>query len=236
MMLSTGGDMMCYEENEVVYTVDYLRKRGIHSVLWGCSIGENNISPRKLDALKKFSVIYARETLTQEVLVNRGLQNVVVYPDPAFVLEPSKCQLPDCFSRGEVIGINLSNYVMGGFSDSTPFAEEVDALIRYILKNISKCYCFIGARTHAVISAYSTCTPAIAIGYSIKSKGIAKDVGMPEKTIVNSVDIKKGELLDAFKYVIEKHGEIHDFMVSNMGKYRVNTWNASKVIDLAIRG
>ena len=286
MMLSTGGDMMCYEENEVVYTVDYLRKRGIHSVLWGCSIGENTISPRKLDALKKFSVIYARETLTQEVLVNRGLQNVVVYPDPAFVLEPSKCQLPDCFSRGEVIGINLSNYVMGGFSDSTPFAEEVDALIRYILKNtdkqilliphvmwkgqddrivcqlikdkyqsnristlesdnlnycqiryvISKCYCFIGARTHAVISAYSTCTPAIAIGYSIKSKGIAKDVGMPEKAIVNSVDIKKGELLDAFKYVIEKHGEIHDFMVSHMGRYRANAWNASKVISLANRG
>lgn len=285
MMLSTGGDMMCYEENEVVYTVNYLHKRGIRSVLWGCSVGENNITPRKLEALKKFSAIYARETLTQEVLVNHGLQNVVVYPDPAFVLGPEECRLPDCFRHGEVIGINLSNYVMGGFSDSTPFAKEVDELIRYILKNtdkhilliphvmwkgqddrivsqlikdkyqsnrisilesdnlnycqiryvISKCYCFIGARTHAVISAYSTCTPAIAIGYSIKSKGIAKDVGMPEETIVNSVDIKKGELLDAFKYIIENHGQIHNLMVSNIGKYRANISNASKVIDLANR-
>ena len=276
---------MCYEENEVVYTVNYLHKRGIRSVLWGCSVGENNITPRKLEALKKFSAIYARETLTQEVLVNHGLQNVVVYPDPAFVLEPEECRLPDCFRHGEVIGINLSNYVMGGFSDSTPFAKEVDELIRYILKNtdkhilliphvmwkgqddrivsqlikdkyqsnrisilesdnlnycqiryvISKCYCFIGARTHAVISAYSTCTPAIAIGYSIKSKGIAKDVGMPEETIVNSVDIKKGELLDAFKYIIENHGQIHNLMVSNIGKYRANISNASKVIDLANR-
>ena len=41
---------------------------------------------------------------------------------------------------------------------------------------ISKCRYFIGARTHAVIAAYSTGVPAIALGYSIKSKGIARDL------------------------------------------------------------
>lgn len=60
--------------------------------------------------------------------------------------------------------------------------------IRFV---ISKCRCFIGARTHSVISAYSTCTPAIALGYSIKSKGIAKDLNMPQNTVVNSANIKK---------------------------------------------
>ena len=48
IMLSTGGDMMCYQENQVIYTVNYLYKRGIRSILWGCSIGENNITPLKL--------------------------------------------------------------------------------------------------------------------------------------------------------------------------------------------
>lgn len=40
IMISTGGDMMCYDENQVIFTVDYLHKRDIRSILWGCSIGE----------------------------------------------------------------------------------------------------------------------------------------------------------------------------------------------------
>lgn len=281
IMISTGGDMMCYGENQVIYTVDYLHRHGIRSVLWGCSIGESNLTPRKLDALRKFSVIYARETLTKKVLENHGLGKVVVYPDPAFVLKPEECQLPECFSKGEVIGINLSNFVMGGFDLNSPFAKEVDGLMKYILQStdcqilliphvlwkgqddrivsqriktkydsdrifvldserldycqiryvISQCKCFIGARTHAVISAYSTCTPAIAIGYSIKSIGIAKDIGMPEETLVDSVNIKRGQLLDTFRYTMVNLEDLKVFLKANMPKYREKAWNAAKIID-----
>lgn len=68
--------------------------------------------------------------------------------------------------------------------------------IRYA---ISKCRYFVGGRTHSVISAYSTHTPCIALGYSIKSRGIAKDIGMPEYTVVDSKHLNgKNDLLDAF--------------------------------------
>lgn len=281
IMLSTGGDMMCYNENEVVFTVDYLRKRGIRSILWGCSIGEKNITPRKLQALKQFSHIYVRETLTQEVLDNHNINNVSVFPDPAFVLDPIPNQLPMCFLQGEVVGINLSNYIMGGFDLNSAFAKEVDSLIRYILQStdyqilliphvlwkgqddriisnlikekynlnnrinildsnnlnycqiryvISKCKCFIGARTHAVISAYSTCTPAIAIGYSIKSAGIAKDIGMPKETLVDSVNLKKGMLLDAFLYISNNFGYLKKQLSISKETYVPQAWNASEVI------
>ena len=281
IMLSTGGDMMCYNKNEVVFTVDYLRKRGIRSILWGCSIGEKNITPRKLQALKQFSHIYVRETLTQEVLDNHNINNVSVFPDPAFVLDPIPNQLPMCFLQGEVVGINLSNYIMGGFDLNSAFAKEVDSLIRYILQStdyqilliphvlwkgqddriisnlikekynlnnrinildsnnlnycqiryvISKCKCFIGARTHAVISAYSTCTPAIAIGYSIKSAGIAKDIGMPKETLVDSVNLKKGMLLDAFLYISNNFGYLKKQLSISKETYVPQAWNASEVI------
>lgn len=284
VMLSTGGDMMCYNENEVIYTVNYLHKRGIHSILWGCSIGEKNLSPRKIEALKHFSLIYARESLTKEVLANHNINNVSVFPDPAFILEPIPCLLPECFSRGEVVGINLSNYVMGGFDLNSVFAKEVDSLIKYILQStdyqilliphvmwkgqddrivsnlikerydsnnrisilnsdnlnycqiryvISKCYCFIGARTHAVISAYSTCTPAIAIGYSIKSVGIAKDIGMPEETLVDSINVNNGKLLDAFLYVLRHASDLGRLLSTTMKEYRMKAWNAFRIIDLA---
>ena len=45
--------------------------------------------------------------------------------------------------------------------------------IKYV---ISKCRFFIGGRTHSVIAAYSTQVPALALSYSIKSLGIAKDL------------------------------------------------------------
>lgn len=45
--------------------------------------------------------------------------------------------------------------------------------LKYI---ISQCRFFVGARTHSVIAAYSTGVPALAISYSVKSIGIARDL------------------------------------------------------------
>lgn len=41
---------------------------------------------------------------------------------------------------------------------------------------IARMRCFIGARTHATIAAYSTYVPTLALGYSIKARGIARDL------------------------------------------------------------
>lgn len=41
---------------------------------------------------------------------------------------------------------------------------------------ISQCRFFVGARTHAAIAAYSTAVPTLALGYSGKATGIARDL------------------------------------------------------------
>lgn len=41
---------------------------------------------------------------------------------------------------------------------------------------IALCSSFIGARTHAVIAAYSSGVPTLALGYSVKAKGLAEDI------------------------------------------------------------
>jgi polysaccharide pyruvyl transferase WcaK-like protein len=48
-------------------------------------------------------------------------------------------------------------------------AEEIKGLI-------SKCRFFVAARTHASIAAYSQKIPTLVVGYSVKSRGIAKDL------------------------------------------------------------
>lgn len=45
--------------------------------------------------------------------------------------------------------------------------------LKYI---ISQCSLFIGARTHATIAAYSSGVPTLVLGYSVKSRGIARDL------------------------------------------------------------
>lgn len=280
VMLSTGGDMMCYGNNQVNYTVDYLATRGVKTILWGCSIGKNNLTPEKLHSLKHFSLIYARETLTQNVLAQCGINNVVVFPDPAFALQPEHCDLPNCFLKEKVIGINLSNFVMGGFALNTEFAAEVKKLIDYILKEtnlqilliphvlwtdqddrivckallnlyqneritvlhcenlnycqiryvISKCSFFIGARTHAVISAYSVCTPSIAIGYSIKAQGIAKDLDLPCWTLVDSRNFSNNQLINSFKELLIHENDIRFHLNKKMESYKKRLLGLNEVL------
>jgi biotin operon repressor BirA-like protein len=68
----------------------------------------NAYEGEKRRTLDHFSLIYARESLTCEFFLSLGLSNIVLLPDPAFVLQPEHCQLPDCFDSAEVIGINIS--------------------------------------------------------------------------------------------------------------------------------
>lgn len=71
---------------------------------------------------------------------------------------------------------------------------------------ISKCEFFIGARTHSVIAAYSSSVPALALGYSVKSMGIARDVFSDWKGYVVPVNDVSNEfdLIQPFINLLEK--------------------------------
>ena len=281
VMISSGGDMMCYDNNEVILTNNYTHARGIKTVLWGCSMGPENLTPEKEKSLRDFSLIYARDSLTYEFFRSLDLKNVCLFPDPAFVLEPEECELPFCFSNHRVIGLNLSNYVLGDFSLDTPFGHEVIRLMDYLLNEtdlhvlliphvtwegqddrvvanmlaqrytnrarvsvldienlnycqiryiISNCELFIGGRTHAVISAYSTCVPTLAIGYSVKSKGIAKDLGLPDNLVVDSKKCSEGLLYSAFRQMEKNSSGLQSHLHSVIPEYRKRAFGVLKEV------
>lgn len=104
--------------------------------------------------------------------------------------------------------------------------------IRYF---ISKCDLFIGARTHSVISAYSTCVPAIALGYSVKSHGIAKDLGLDKKLVVDYRNlVTEYELLDSFKYLVKNKVEIADNLNKIMPEYRKKSFLAKEYYESVV--
>ena len=241
--LSIGGDNYCYGEQDWLYVIDKnIKKKGKKLVLWGCSIGEEDMSERKLEDLKTFDLILARETLTYEVLTSRGLNNVKLVADPAFTMVKEELPLPKGWKQGDTVGLNFSPLVL----ERNPKAMDATInLIKYILKTtesvisltphvidkgnddseilnklyeqfkntnrvillpnnltaiqykgyISRMRFFIGARTHATIAAYSSYVPTMVLGYSIKSRGIAKDLFGEEKLVLGINDISNTEKL-----------------------------------------
>ena len=67
--ISVGGDNYCYGDGHMAAAFNReLKKLGKKTVLWGCSIGENDLSEDKIKDLKTFDLIVTRETLTFETL------------------------------------------------------------------------------------------------------------------------------------------------------------------------
>lgn len=91
--------------------------------------------------------------------------------------------------------------------------------IKYV---ISKCKFFIGARTHSVIAAYSTMVPALAISYSVKSLGIAKDLlGSEELYAVEWKKINKPDVLwEKFVFLMEHEDEIRERYAAILPEYK----------------
>ena len=99
--------------------------------------------------------------------------------------------------------------------------------IKYL---ISKCKLFIGARTHATIAAYSSYVPTLAIGYSVKAKGIARDIfGSEEGLILPVQEIEnKQQLFKAFDSLCEREDELREHLLSFIPGYVQTAWDAGK--------
>ena len=101
--------------------------------------------------------------------------------------------------------------------------------LKYI---ISQCRFFIGARTHATIAAYSTGVPTLVLGYSVKAKGIARDLFDDETGYVLPVqDLQTPtDLTNAFLALYEKSDQLRTHLSSRLPDYLKNGENAIAVL------
>lgn len=275
LAVSVGGDTYSYGKSAALTAIDReVRKRCPKTVLWGCSINPELLDPeihkKKIEGLKKFDLITARETITYETLKNLGFKNVKYYPDPAFTLKTVVPAEPLFDNDRDIIGINISplaqlfeqgdsimlkNYVtlVRSLIDETDFnialvshvrcqtTDDSDAAKKLIsffpgeerikifdegnameMKGIiSKCRAFVAARTHASIAAYSNCIPTLVVGYSVKAKGIAKDLFGTDTGYVLPVQGLKEEssLKEAFFALLSKEDEIREHLEKIMPEY-----------------
>ena len=102
--------------------------------------------------------------------------------------------------------------------------------LKYI---ISKCSFFIGARTHATIAAYSTGVPTLVVGYSVKARGIARDLFGTENGYVLPVQQLKesDELTQAFVRLYEKRDAIWAHLNETLPGYIARADEARKALE-----
>ena len=259
----------------------YFKKNDVKMLLYDCSIDKQDITNIFKNDINNFEAITVRETISLEN-VKKLKDNIYLYPDPAFVMEPKQIKLPQIFNNSKVIGLNSSNLILNGQygSNSKIIIKSYIKLIKYILNNtdykiiliphvmkqadlstlkiiykefedndrvclvkneklnarelkyiISNCYLFIGARTHSTIAAYSSRIPTLVLGYSIKSKGIAKDIfGKYEKYVLPVSELDNDEyLINGFKWLTENESDIRKILNNNMDNY-IN--NAKRLFNL----
>lgn len=281
IFVSIGGDNYCYAGYDILADVNKaLKKRGVKTVLWGCSVDEGDMPDIMKRDLSTFDLITARETISYEILKKLN-KNTYLFSDPAFTLEKQEVSLPENFQKRNMVGINLSPLVLNLRKEDSVILENYVELIKFILENtdmgivltphvtaennddripltklyerfkdtgrvimlkdsncmvlkyyISNMRFFIGARTHATIAAYSTEVPTLVVGYSTKSKGIARDLfGSEENYVVNINDMKeKEELKNAFKWIMANENHIKEKLAEKMPVYIESSYKAGEKI------
>lgn len=100
--------------------------------------------------------------------------------------------------------------------------DDINLNARQLKYIISKCNIFVGARTHATIAAYSTCVPTLSIGYSVKARGIARDLFGKEDGMTISIKEISGtdKLIKAYDNIYNNKQEYTKQLETIMPEYK----------------
>lgn len=98
---------------------------------------------------------------------------------------------------------------------------------------IARCRFFVGARTHATIAAYSSGVPTLVLGYSVKSRGIAKDLfGTYENYVLPVQSLNNpDELTKCFVWIMEHEEEIRNHLKEILPEYAERAYLGKKAME-----
>lgn len=279
---SIGGDNYCYGTPTFIYLINReLRKRNVKTVLWGCSVEPDAIKGEMLEDLKGYTHIFARESLTYEAMKAKGIEQVSLFPDPAFLLERKDLPLPEGFQEGNTVGINVSPMVIGLEKEKGITLQNYIELMKYIIKNtdmqialiphvvwshnddriplqllydqfkdtgrvcligdhsaeelkgyIARCRFMVAARTHASIAAYSEQVPTLVVGYSVKARGIAKDLfGTDENYVIPVQNLKSiNSLVEVFGFLVESEKAVLQMLNYVIPQYKEKVYGMKGIL------
>lgn len=118
------------------------------------------------------------------------------------------------------------------FADTGRVCMVTDRNCLELKKIISQCRFFLGARTHSTIAAYSSGVPTLVMGYSVKARGIARDLFGTEEGYVLPVQAlrRPEELTEAFEGMMARENGIREHMKRILPEYCGRAMAAGKIL------
>lgn len=97
---------------------------------------------------------------------------------------------------------------------------------------ISRLAFFVGARTHATIAAYSSAVPTLVLGYSVKARGIARDLFGREEGYVLPVQRLEhaGQLSEAFWPLFTERAALAQALAEKLPGYKAEARQAARLL------
>ncbi len=119
------------------------------------------------------------------------------------------------------------------FADTGRVVEIGDGGCEELKGFIGRCRFFVGARTHATIAAYSMGVPTLVAGYSVKARGIARDLFGTEENYVLPVQSleKKDDLTKGFQWLLSHEKEVREKLGEVMPGYKERALETGKEVD-----
>jgi colanic acid/amylovoran biosynthesis protein len=148
-VLSIGGDGYAIDYgtdivDRLILMNDHAHRKGLPVAIWGASIGPFDRDPAYermiMEHFKALELIVVREPRSLAYLEGLGvMENVMLAPDPAFVVKPNQSSLPAEVSdmlTGGCVGVNLSplmaKYVTDG--DIETWQTQAAGLVEQVIE------------------------------------------------------------------------------------------------------
>lgn len=106
------------------------------------------------------------------------------------------------------------------------------AQLKYL---ISHCRFFIGARTHATIGAFSTCVPTISIAYSIKAKGINRDLFGDTRFVLDTPAVTRASLHDSLDLLVQEEVATRALLQERIPVFRENAYKSVDALESILK-
>lgn len=114
----------------------------------------------------------------------------------------------------------------GGFDPARVTIAPRELNAAQIKHLISGCRFFIGARTHATIAAWSTGVPTVSLGYSVKARGLNRDLFGDERYVRDTKQLTRSILWTAFEQLRSDEDALRDLLSSRIPRWRDRAYEA----------
>lgn len=210
-----GPQILCYPDP--AFTLQKKEMPLPEGFAGGNTVGIN-VSPMIQDNEKESGItMECYEALIQYIIENTGFQ-IALIPHVVWARNDDRKPIHTLFEK---------------FKDTGRVVEIGDGTCEELKGYISRCRLFVGARTHATIAAYSSCVPTLVVGYSVKARGIARDLfGQEEHYVLPVQSLRnRDDLVKEFQWLSSREKEIREKLEKKMPDYRNRALETGKEVD-----